>query len=119
MTNLSNRTVEFINLTPHTLNMWDIDKATKVDIAPSGTIARVSETSELVGFLNGMPDYKISYGEIQNLPEAQNGIIYIVSGMIISALKDKGITRDDLRQPGDLLRDENNVPCGCVGTKFQ
>ena len=119
MTNLKTITAEFVNLTPHTINMWTDDKSVTADILPSGTIARVSKKTVLVGYINGFPDKKAVYGEIENLPAPQEGVIFIVSGMIISALKDKGIQRDDLRQPGELMRDENNNPCGCIGTEFQ
>ena len=79
-----------VNLTPHT-----------VDIAgfkhhPSGQVARVSATHEQVGWLvkpfgedPGVPIYRTSYGEVTGLPAPEEGTIYLVSGMVADACRDR------------------------------
>lgn len=70
---------QFINLTPHKV-VLDIEGAVH-SFEPSGVIARVEDNFEPAG--HGL--YKLSQGEVQNLPEPKSGIIYIVSAMVFNA----------------------------------
>lgn len=79
--------MKFINLTPHAIKLND-----GTEIAPSGTIARVN--SEYTEF-NGNGVCQVVFGDVQNLPAPQEGVLYIVSGMVAAAAKD----RSDLVAP--------------------
>lgn len=80
--------MNFINLTPHNIVLTD-----GTVFPPSGTIARVTVShSEF----NSDGICEAVFGEIQGLPDPQEGVIYIASGMIASALK--GI-RNDIVSP--------------------
>lgn len=74
---------KFINLTPHTIT---INNGTKYN--PSGKVARVE--NQFSNFCCGIST--VFYGEIENLPEPEEGTIYIVSAMVLAAAKEKGRT---------------------------
>lgn len=103
--------MELINLTPHAINV--VCGITTRTIPASGTIARVSTESVLVGEINGLPIYQTKYGELEGLPEPKVDTMYIVSAMAAAAAKAAG--RDDILSPGELIRDEAGQPIGCRG----
>ena len=51
-----------------------------------------------------------SFGEVDGLPEPQEGTIFIVSALVAQALKG---ARDDLVVPDDTVRDDRGVIIGC------
>ena len=81
------KSVKFINCTPHEVVLND-----GTTFAPSGVCPRISsgytEPDE-----NGIATP--TFGAVEGLPEPQEGTLYIVSGMVLSAVKD----RDDLVAP--------------------
>lgn len=107
---------EALNVTPHTVGFFD-EEATPLLEVPSTGLARVSARTSVVGYLriNGVliPQTHTEYGEIEGLPEPQEGRIVIVSGMIISALAQQGIHRADLYVPGMQIRDDQGRVIGC------
>jgi len=100
--------MNIVNLTPHAIN----ETITGQTFAPSGEVARVATTSEYQGDFEGISTYRTTYGEIVGLPEAQFGVVYIVSGMVLAQTD-----RQDVFAPGELVRDENGKPIGCKGLK--
>jgi hypothetical protein len=92
--------VGFINLTPHKVVIFD-EKGERVlmEIPPSGMVARVSTVSRVVGEIAGVPVRKTEYGEIENLPDPMPGVYYIVSTIVLIALREKGIVRPDVLSP--------------------
>lgn len=107
MTTLTTTTIT--NLTPHALHVHSGD--TTKTFAPSGTVARVSSTSVQVGDLDGVPLFNTTFGQVQDLPAQQDGVLLVVSALVRSALPD----RKDLASPGDLVRDGNGNVVGCKG----
>ena len=98
----------FVNLTPHTINVvGDVDAA----IAPSGNLARCKEVSTPVGNIDGIPLVSKTFGTVEGLPEAQDGTIYIVSALVLAALKGSG--RTDVVCPGDPVRNDAGQIIGC------
>jgi hypothetical protein len=93
----------FINLTPHKIN----NTLTGAAHPASGTVARVSSSREEVapGF------FVTTYGEVTDLPEAQEGVLLIVSGMV----REQVPARGDVVSPGALVRDREGRPLGCEG----
>ena len=86
--------VKFVNLTPHTINVESGDLVLALE--PSGTIARVTSTSEVVGEVGGIPISRNTFGDVEDMPDAVEGTFLVVSGMVLSAL---GGTRNDVLAP--------------------
>ena len=99
-----------VNLTPHSLNIVAADGST-VDIPPSGNIARVGSISSIVATVNGININKQTFGKVVDLPDAQDGIIYIVSRMV----KDRVPDRNDVLVPGAPVRDAEGKIIGADG----
>jgi hypothetical protein len=102
-----NKVTRFINLTPHTIN----EVNSKLSFEPSGMVARVSSEYKEIDRVNETPIYKVEFGEVVDLPEPESDTVYIVSGMVLDAVK----YRNDLVAPGQLVRDSNGQPIGCNG----
>jgi len=105
------REMVFINLTPHTLNLFNENGEQVAQIPPSGLIARVSTERVMVEKKGGIPFFRTEYGEVDGLPGPQADTIYVVSGFVRAAVPH----REDVWQPGELLRDENGRVIGAVG----
>jgi len=79
--------MNYINLCPHTINVCDSNGVVHA-IPPSGEVARVSATTDIV---ENEP-FKISkqiFGDVTGLPEVKFGYRYIVSGIVLAAVKGK------------------------------
>ena len=105
-------TTKLINLCPHTIDILDEAGFTALTVAPSGTVARVSQREEAVNF----PDIPCRvtrqvFGEVVDLPDATPGVAFIVSRLVAAACPE----RKDLLIPGPLVRDESGNPVGCWG----
>jgi hypothetical protein len=92
----------FINLTPHAINL------PACTIEPAGTVARCAEITELAGEFDGVQIIRRRYGQVEGLPDPQDGVIYIVSLLVRMACPE----RTDLASPGDLVRDANGAIVG-------
>ena len=117
-----------INATPHSITLVSRQgveqdsknqflaeaKAVEIlkEIPPSGIHPRVSIVTEEI---DGIPIESIVYGEIEGLPKYQEGIFYIVSGLVANAAAMIG--RKDCLTPGALVRDKNN-PSLILGRLF-
>ena len=103
------------NITPHAISIYAADGTTHLlDIPPSGEVARVSVTRKETGvvpILTGIPVFVGTYGDVSGLPDPQDGVIYLVSAMVRSAVP----TRRDVLSPGELIRDATGQPLGCRG----
>jgi hypothetical protein len=112
--------VGFINLTPHKVTVYDLEgKKVIAEIPPSGMVARVAVTSRIVGEIAGIPVRKTEYGEVENLPDPMPDTYYVVSTVVLIALKEKGIHRPDViapdTNPDSVIRDsEGRV----IGVRF-
>ena len=84
------------------------------EIPSSGILPRVSMSNSPAGEIDGLPIESVVYGEIEGLPEFQEGVYYIVSGLVASAAAKIG--RVDCLAPGALVRDKNNpsLILGCL-----
>jgi hypothetical protein len=112
--------VEFVNLTPHEVDIYSPDgKNIILQIPPSGKVARVSVKAELVGYVNGVPIRKTTYGDIEGLPDQQPNTIYITSTIVLLALQAKGIRRSDVlspdTNPDSVVRDASGK---IIGVKY-
>lgn len=106
--------MKFVNLTPHSISIIRSHTASaekkRYIMPPSGQVARCEIHKKLCGYIEGIPVYQTSYGEVQGLPNAQEGAVYIVSTIVAEACKEQ---RDDLLVPFDFLRDEAGNIIGC------
>ena len=88
---------KFINLTPHDIKLND-----GTVYPATGKIARVANTFS--NFCCGIS--KVFYGEIENLPEPEDGTYYIVSAMVLAANNSK----PRCRRRGDLVSPATGHP---------
>ena len=99
------------NLTPHNVVIV-IDEITNI-VIPSDGIARVSETKTITPSIDVdgviIETFSSAFGEVENLPPKEEGVMIIVSALVASAAKG----RDDLLVPGELVRDDGGNIVGC------
>ena len=120
-----------INCTPHSIHIVsnqnvDQDPKTKTYVTsidklvilqkldPSGILPRVRMEEMSVGEIDSIPIKKTQFGEIENIPAEQEGVLLIVSGLVAKAGKEIG--RNDLLAPGALVRNKENPSevLGCL-----
>ena len=99
------------NFTPHNVVIV-IDDATKI-VIPSDGIARVTEKKSIAPSIDVdgvvIETFVSVFGEVENLPPQEEGVMVIVSALVASAAKG----RDDLLVPGELVRDDGGNIVGC------
>jgi len=78
---------KFINLTPHDITV--VADGREMKIPASGQVARVATTEKVVGEIDGIPIIKREFGEIENLPAPTGGTVFIVSSLVLSAVKNR------------------------------
>ena len=100
---------KIINLTAHDVNIV-CDNGDVITFSPSGTVARCTQKTVVIGAVNGIPLTQTSFGVVVDLPQPQKDTIFIVSRLVLTACK--GV-RDDLIVPNDLVRDDNGNIIGC------
>jgi hypothetical protein len=101
--------MKFVNLTPHAITVEGLGT-----IPASGTIARVSVNSTDVGTVSGVRLRAQLKGQVSGLPLAEDGVIYIVSGMVLDALG--GTRRKDVVAPDtglDAIRENGQIVAVC------
>ena len=107
---------KIINTTPHSVNIVDADNNIIRTIVASGNTVRLSQRTEVIGELDGLRLTKTVYGDpvyvsgdIQGpMPAEQDGVYYLVSAMVKSAMD-----RKDLLVPAEQVRDEAGRIVGC------
>lgn len=107
--------VNIINLTPHAINIIS-EEGTKT-IEPSGKLARVQTELHYTGSRHGIEFFCSIFGDIEGLPEEKDNHIFIVSGMVLSAIIG-ATTRDDVFAPADLVMDNEGKIIGCKGLRW-
>lgn len=88
--------MNIINLTQHTINVILEGKAIAY---PSQGLARVKTEEKEVGKINGIPIVKTAYTTVEGLPVQQENTVYLVSTLVLQALKANGIERPDCLAP--------------------
>ena len=101
---------KIINLTPHAITFVDPDTSAPILVVePSGLVARVSTRTERVGTVAGIPLTQTVFGEVKDLPNPEEGVVYIVSSLVAQRFKD----RDDVFIPNESVRDDKGRIIGC------
>ena len=109
-----------VNLTPHALDILMSD-GTVVKVQPSGLPpVRLKETTEERGTVvlaEGTVNVVAKrFGSVENLPEAQDGVVFVVSGIAGTAIWDLfPERRADVFIPGAAVRDQDGKIIGCQG----
>lgn len=108
--------VEFVNLTPHEVVVFNEEGKEVLRIPPSGEVLRVETETVKVGEIEGVPVYALKYVRV-GLPEEKEGRYYIVSSVVLNFLRGSKITRKDFLAPNTdkAIRDENGRIIGVVG----
>ncbi len=115
--------IKLVNLTPHKIIIFASADAAEasVEVEPSGSIARVSATTSpkasALSVEYGFPTVRTVFGEVTGLPDRWDGVVYIVSGMVLDAVGKKQPDRHDVYAPGELLRGPDGQPRGCIGLR--
>jgi hypothetical protein len=77
--------MNFVNLCPHTIHICN--SRFIVSFQPSGIVARVTAAYETLPSLAGFRVSRQVFGEVENLPDPAPDTTYVVSGMVLAALK--------------------------------
>lgn len=96
-----------LNLTPHAIHV----NGNTIEPDSSYPIPRISMNRIKVGEVHGISLYKNITGETENLPNEQDGVLYIVSALV----RINNPYRFDLISPGNLIRDNDGNVIGCDG----
>jgi len=96
--------MNLINLTAHTINVQGLEP-----IQTSGYVARVHTHMHQDGDIQGVPIFVRSGETVVNLPEPEEGVIFIVTSYVREAVP----KRKDLISPTKLVRDRNGAVIGC------
>lgn len=109
--------MKLINLTPHDVTVVSDDGAEKTITYPrTGTVARAAEQRTLghpLTATESIGTLYVAYTGVENLPDPEPGVGYIVSVLTVYAAKATGRTVADLYYPGDLVRDIAGAVIGC------
>jgi hypothetical protein len=87
--------MQFINMTPHAIALADEAGNIIRTIEPSGSVARMTTSQEVVGVFDSIPFKRTVYGEIQGLPAQEEGVMLVVSTLIASAARRSDVVSPD------------------------
>lgn len=83
---------------------------------PSQGVARCAVAESLHGSQDvdgvAVPFVAVTFGEIEGLPEPQDGVTYIVSAIVANAARAQG--RQDVVVPARMVRDGEGKVLGCL-----
>ena len=93
-----------INCTPHPI-VIELPDGSRRTFEASGTVPRVSSSTVSLAPIDGIPVSQTVLGDVENLPEAKDGVWLIVSAFVQTAAPG----RTDLLRPDtgpDCIRDD-------------
>jgi hypothetical protein len=99
--------MKIVNLTPHKVVLFKGNEIIR-EFESKG-LARATQTSAVVGTIDGIDICKNIYGEVSGLPEEAPDTFYIVSKIVMDACP----SRNDLLLPNDSVRNEQGQIVGC------
>lgn len=103
--------MQYINLTPHAVNIISADNTMTASYPASGQVARIA--TEVTGETDGVTS--VAYGTLSGLPEPVEGVTYIVSLVSLVCLLALQGTRPDVVAPWSEARDSDGRIFGCRG----
>ena len=100
---------KIINCTPHPVTICDAEGNTLRVIESNGNPIRLAAKTVPAGEFDGIPLSRTEFGEPVNLPEPEEGTLFIVSQIVKNAIPG----RSDLVVPAEVLRDDKGQIVGC------
>lgn len=111
--------MKLINVTGRNLDIYDKDGKEIVTTILSEGAATVQVSRTECGKVGDFALHRTEYGEIEGLPEPEDGIVYIVNFFVLNALRYHGIQRNDCVSPDtafqSAVRDEQGHVIGIRG----
>lgn len=101
--------MKFINCTPHQITLLGADGVVLFTLPKGEVVPRLSQSTKEVEVVEGISITETSFGATQDLPDAQDGVLLIVSRLVLSA----NPNRKDLVVPNELVRDADGNTVGC------
>lgn len=89
-----------VNLTPHSVALIVADGTIRPILSTGQARCRAVAVPD--GDVDGIPAFRVSYGDVTNLPDPVPGTYYIVSALVAQAVAPH---RPDVLVPHDLVRD--------------
>jgi hypothetical protein len=86
---------EVVNLTPHAVSLADADGNVIATFPPSGQVARVATTTEVVGELMGRPISRTTFGKPTGIPDPQEGVVFLVSTVVAKEARRPDVVSPD------------------------
>lgn len=99
--------MKIVNCTPHVVSLV-LENGTTT-LPTSGILPRCKVERRIIGSINNIPVTKSVFGQVENLPDREDGVIYICSMLVCQAESN----RKDLYFPDDIVRDEKGNIIGC------
>lgn len=93
----------FTNLTPHGLVFRNASG--DLVLPPSGTVARVDTHVTPLRTVLGMPLRSKTLSHVTGLPDPDGVQVFVVSGMVLEALRNSGCDRTDVVAPATGPKD--------------
>lgn len=100
---------KIINMTPHAVTIVTKDGEVIKTFPKGEVVPRLSQSTQTVDEVMGIPITETKFGECMNLPDAMDGIYLIVSRLILAANSE----RTDLLVPNQVVRDGEGNIIGC------
>ena len=106
--------MKIMNLTPHALSIISGENnMERYIVEPSGIVARVAAKTENAGSITTdgftIPLTTTVFGQVENLPEPEEGVVYVVSSLVAGRVPD----RKDVLIPNESIRDNKGRIIGC------
>jgi hypothetical protein len=101
------KTKKVVNLTPHVVQVYVGD--TVIKLPPSGRVARLRIRVKSHGTVHDMPVVLSSDGGVTNVPDVEEGTIYIASSLVAKSLKRDDVLSPDTTDEGVLRDGDGNV----------
>jgi hypothetical protein len=103
--------MNIINKTPHPIHIVDCEgkEILTLPLCPTEKLIRLGMKVVADKMIEEVPTSRTEYGEPVGLPEFREGIFYVVSALVKSALPD----RKDLLVPAEVVRDQSGNIIGC------
>lgn len=99
----------FVNCTPHPVTVINADGTVLATFPKGEVIPRLTQSTEVVGEIAGIPVTQTNFGATVDLPAPQAYTFLIVSSLVMTA----NPNRKDLLVPNGVVRDENGNILGC------
>lgn len=95
-----------LNYTPHRVLTYMPRQGSEMVLPQRGNVRLTETLARGEPFPNGLPCTQVGYGAADGLPQPVDGVVYLVSQLVVSALPD----RTDLAFPAGLVRnDEGDI----------